>query len=391
MDDAAAHPEVYLTTGRVVTADSLGVAMRSATMDLASQLGVSEQEVLGIAADAKRLESRLPDFWAAFLQGRVDERNARTAAQTLATIPAPDPEDPEFDADSNVDTILDAKLTWHAADQQLTPSKFRARARTLRERLHPEPMQQRYRRAFEQRAFWVEQREDGMCEIGLLTDAVSGERISGRIDAMTKWFADQPDDSRTYPQLRSDIARDLLMEGAVQPLEASGDSPARPGTPHVQVQLSVSIPALTLLGKSDLPATLNGVGPIPLDLATELAGEATTFRRVLTDPVNGSILDAESATRRLSADLEWFVRHVHKTCRGPGCNRPAAACDIDHTIPWAHDGPTRFGNLGPLHRGHHTVKHDGGWTLKQVEPGVFKWTSPTGHEITIHPDDYCPF
>ncbi|MGH3779088.1 MAG: hypothetical protein ACRDRO_00285 [Pseudonocardiaceae bacterium] len=32
-----------------------------------------------------------------------------------------------------------------------------------------------------------------------------------------------------------------------------------------------------------------------------------------------------------------------------------------------------------LHGGYHRLKHEGGWTLHQPQPGLFRWTSRLGH------------
>jgi hypothetical protein len=37
---------------------------------------------------------------------------------------------------------------------------------------------------------------------------------------------------------------------------------------------------------------------------------------------------------RPSAALAEFVRWRDLTCRWPGCDAPAARCDIDHTVPY---------------------------------------------------------
>ena len=66
-----------------------------------------------------------------------------------------------------------------------------------------------------------------------------------------------------------------------------------------------------------------------------------------------------------------------RTCRFPGCNRRARACQCDHTIPWPH-GPTCACNLGCLCTRHHRLKTHTRWRLRQPWPGVFLWRSPRG-------------
>ena len=63
----------------------------------------------------------------------------------------------------------------------------------------------------------------------------------------------------------------------------------------------------------------------------------------------------------------------------PGCDRPAAQCDLDHTIPHHVGGPTCPCNLAALCRSHHRLKQHPDWTLIRLWPGVLLWISPTGH------------
>ncbi|HEX2821219.1 MAG TPA: HNH endonuclease signature motif containing protein, partial [Streptosporangiaceae bacterium] len=45
--------------------------------------------------------------------------------------------------------------------------------------------------------------------------------------------------------------------------------------------------------------------------------------------------------------LRHLVAARNATCTAPGCGRPAASCDLDHTTPWHHGGPTCPCNLSP--------------------------------------------
>ncbi len=51
----------------------------------------------------------------------------------------------------------------------------------------------------------------------------------------------------------------------------------------------------------------------------------------------------------------------------------------------ASTGLTEPGNLGALCRLHHRAKHQGGWVLRQLRPGVFVWVSPLGRRYTVRP------
>jgi hypothetical protein len=64
---------------------------------------------------------------------------------------------------------------------------------------------------------------------------------------------------------------------------------------------------------------------------------------------------------------------------------PATDCDLDHNHDWAQGGPTEPGNLAPLCRHDHVIKHKG-WKTRQTRPGIFQLTSPLGHTYTTGPD-----
>ncbi|WP_133805855.1 HNH endonuclease signature motif containing protein, partial [Kribbella caucasensis] len=79
-----------------------------------------------------------------------------------------------------------------------------------------------------------------------------------------------------------------------------------------------------------------------------------------------------------SAALDRYVRLRDRTCRFPGCNRPAEFTDLDHRIAFTAGGRTTADNLQCLCRHHHRLKHEGGWKIHQHPDGTHTWISPTG-------------
>ena len=86
--------------------------------------------------------------------------------------------------------------------------------------------------------------------------------------------------------------------------------------------------------------------------------------------------------------LRHLVQIRHATCTFPGCRRPAAQCDQDHTVAYDDGGPTCLCNLAGLCRHHHQVKQTPGWALEQTTPGVLTWTTPAGRRYTTTPTEY---
>ena len=89
-----------------------------------------------------------------------------------------------------------------------------------------------------------------------------------------------------------------------------------------------------------------------------------------------------------SRQLTHLIRARNSRCTAPGCTRPAARCDLDHTRPWDQGGPTCECNIAPLCRHHHRCKQAEGWQLDQPEPGVLIWRTPSGRSYTTRPSVY---
>ena len=122
-----------------------------------------------------------------------------------------------------------------------------------------------------------------------------------------------------------------------------------------------------------------GRHPAPPDLSR------FTLRTVIRGPCD----HAQAETRYRPSRKLWHLVTARSTqCTAPGCGRPAARCDLDHTTAWQHGGPTCPCNLAPLCRHHHKCKQKDGWMLEQPEPGVLVWRTPAGRTYTTTPTRY---
>jgi hypothetical protein len=154
------------------------------------------------------------------------------------------------------------------------------------------------------------------------------------------------------------------------------------------VTVNVTVALTTLLGLDEESGELAGYGPIDADTARRLA-TASTWRRLVTDPQSGAVLDVGRTTYRPPADLADHVIWRDRDCVAPGCSRSAESCQLDHTVPYP-EGATAASNLGLLCRRHHLVKHHTRWRLHQPQPGHFEWISPTGHRYLTTPHGINP-
>jgi hypothetical protein len=121
--------------------------------------------------------------------------------------------------------------------------------------------------------------------------------------------------------------------------------------------------------------------------------DAEQFLRALKLTLNivirGPCTHAQAEHRyRPSRQLRHLIGARSTRCTAPGCGRPAARCDLDHTTPWHHGGKTCPCNLAPLCRHHHRCKQAEGWRLEQPEPGVLVWRTPSGRTYTSTPTVY---
>jgi hypothetical protein len=82
------------------------------------------------------------------------------------------------------------------------------------------------------------------------------------------------EERRTMDQRRADAFRDLMIDGVG--LDGLGRG--------IRGTVAITVPVLTLLGRSDEPAILNGHGPIDPDTARMIVGTATSFTRILVQP-----------------------------------------------------------------------------------------------------------
>ncbi|HEX2362239.1 MAG TPA: DUF222 domain-containing protein [Jiangellaceae bacterium] len=153
--------------------------------------------------------------------------------------------------------------------------------------------------------------------------------------------------------------------------------------------VSVTVPLSTLIGLDDQPAELAGHGPIPASVARRLAAHGT-WRRLLTDPVSGAVLDCGTTRYRPPPDLVEVVHLRDRTCRWPGCHHPASRTQTDHVTPAAAGGSTSVNGLGPECWPCHLAKTHTGWDVEQPEPGRFEWIAPDGHRYTVEPEPVGP-
>ena len=397
-----------------------------AHVEVAGILGLTESAAQRMIGLGYELRVRLHRVREAFRSGRIDLAKAHALHEVLANV-----------ADEVLDVVEERLLD--GADRVST-TKLKARARRLIARLDPGGVAERRKAAESDRDVRVLARDDGLTDLDGILPAVGGRIVSGRLQAMSRDVCGR--DPRTMAQRRAD-ALVALASGHTHLDCACGraDCTARahPDTTaaNVQVQILVGVSAATLLGFDDAPGFLFGHGPIDADLVRDLAADGTWKQvltlsdqdraRLATNPAVGAVgavgaAGAAGAARTPGAiagigrarsaptlpparvavrfrettytpsdALAATVRIRDGVCRFPNCTVPAAACDLDHTVPFDHDNPGAGGltvenNLACLCRKHHRLKTIGYWTVRQRDGGRLDWTDPAGRTVTTAPE-----
>jgi hypothetical protein len=220
---------------------------------------------------------------------------------------------------------------------------------------------------------------NGLTEVFGRLVTTDAHGVDARLNVLARTVCER--DPRTVKQRRADAlgalaaGADRLKCRCGQPACPAGTIPAAsPVVIHVVANQS------TVDGTTPEPGAIIGTDVlIPAELIAQLADSARL--RPLVHPGDAPPERGYVPSRAL-AD---FVRCRDLTCRFPGCDHPATATDLDHTIPHSLGGATHASNLKCLCRFHHLVKTFWGWRDRQLPDGTVIWTSPSGHTYVTAP------
>ena len=361
--------------------------LRSMAAEIGAALRRSDRGMQNRIHQATVMMQRFPATVAALAAGRIDNGHLRVIEEAGARLTDPD-----------------ARAMFEQAALAVAERETAGRARptilALAQRVDPIPVTERYATAAEARRVWVRDLADGMAELGAalpahlahgildrLTQYVRTLHDQGRADAVDADGDDEAatTDARTMDQRRADVFSDLLLTGHAT---ATASDSTVCETHAIIAHIQVTVPATTLTG-ADVPATFTGHGPLDPHTARHYAAHATSWDRLFCDPATGAVTGTD--TYRPTREQRRFLRGRDEHCRFPGCRAGVWHCDIDHTLDYAHGGPTRVCNLAHLCKRHHMLKHNTAWSVVQHAGGVLVWTSPTGRVYTDTPQRTLEF
>jgi hypothetical protein len=401
------------STYRMSLAQAQEQAVAFAATDFAAALTMTQGFAKDEVDKAIALFNDRPDVWASLNRGEICAYKAHILTEEVACLDAEK-------AAAVVDDLL-------VAARGKTPAQLRYALRRAVMKADPEAAMRRYDQARKKRRVTTRVVEDAMGWFSAFLEAAEMIELMGTVDAYARMLpanegrtldnrrADalvglirrggglQPDTAPVAPQPVTEQAEEPpadkaadMMDPFEEQLAAEGEAvPANARRPEgnpipchsfslkPKVDVRVIIEATTLLGWDNHPAYLDGAGPIPAHIARELAAGGT-WRRMLTDRTSGTLLDLGRTQYPPSGPLREVIQERDQTCRFPGCQRKATACEIDHVIPWP-EGATNRDNLACLCAYHHRLKTFGNWKLTLDADGACTWTSPDGLQYITRP------
>ncbi|MFP5020487.1 HNH endonuclease [Pseudonocardia phyllosphaerae] len=390
---------------------------------------LTEDQARGELGMAERLYRVLPETLAEWEAGRIGERGAEAIAESTQVL------------DDDAARTVQAAILPGAST--ITQTRLRARLRTAIHRTDPEGASKRHQRAFDDREVSISRSDNGMGSLWLSGSAAQTEASWNSLDRLARSLGTE--DPRTLAQRRCDLAHELLQgtvtitnlsavasavtsviterrsTGTAADTETAQVTESTTGTetgaatdeptgvdpeiiatavaevlahkpdpnatigrkPLIQVVVGLD----TLLG-GNRPGEITGHGPIPATTARALAAGGD-WKRLVTDPATGQLLDYGRNTYRPPANLHDHVHGRDGTCRGPNCERRIR--DLDHHQDWGKDGHTVDDNLFGLCQRHHKLKDVTGWHALVRPDGGLTWISPDGYQSTTYPKDYRVF
>jgi hypothetical protein len=152
----------------------------------------------------------------------------------------------------------------------------------------------------------------------------------------------------------------------------------------VVVHLDLVMDLDTLRGEADRMALLEGQ-PVPAEIARERAEAVRTWRRVITDPVDGHLLDY--GTRQYLPDrLRRHVLARDGGCIAPDCSTTSPRrLQMDHDLPFPQ-GPSSAANCDTKCITTHQLKTAGYVSVSDAAAdGSRTWITGWGQTVNIPP------
>jgi hypothetical protein len=330
--------------------------------EIAVELGCTVNFVQNSLFRARLVRSKLPLTWARFEAGEVSAFCVREIGRHVARLEREE----SFE-------LFDHRCAEYATTHSDAQTSVWAKRRVAT--LEPQTLEQREKRAWEERKVVLSYDEEG--HGGELWAQLPTLQLLEIERSLEESLLDKvADDDRTVGQYLADQMHARLTQTA-------------DGTSLVSTEVLVTVPVTTLASLDDEPGTtIDGRVLLPASTVRELASlEGTVFHRVVTDPFGG-VLDVTRLGRFFTGALRTAIEVRDGGCQFPGCGRAAQRGEIDHITAWP-DGPTSGNNGQKLCKRHHQLKTAGVLHPEHTDNGIL-WTFPSGRQAQSHRAEHPP-
>ena len=349
-----------LTAARVAEGNlHLRAGHRSAAEHLAARTGDSVGEAKGLIRLGESLRGQ-PELEDSLRRGRVSRRRASRVSDAVRVNP-----DREADLVRSAETDTDATFQERCLRAQAEGRSGEDEAR-------------HHRRLHDQRSARTWTDGDGALCLHARFAPGAGAGLMAALGAQAdRQFERARRDGRleTPDAYRADALMALVTgQGILGPGgDGAGPAPGRTPDPKASVSVVVDLPSLrrgqvTGGGRCEIP----GVGPVPVDHARALLGDALVELLVAhgTD-----VTTVYSAGRHVPRRVRSALLLRDPRCVVPGCDA-RLGLENDHWVTdFAKGGPTALDNLARLCHRHHQDRTHRGFTLRR-DGDTWVWTAP---------------
>lgn len=362
---------VVACVGSVFCGDSM--RERHVVMELALALRIGESAATSLVVLARTLHTDYPEFLAALEAAEISEWHCRELVSGTRHV-----------TDPATIAALQERLLPKA--RRRTPGEFRRDVRTAIAHLDAEREAERRAAAREDRYVAYRALDDGLGYVGIVTDQPTARAMFDAITSAGSALQAERGGAEAVRAGDTDATADACRADAFAALvlgRRDDDGSVCWDRSEAQVSLTLVVDLDTLRRESSRPGLLDGE-PVPASVAREIAGIATRWRRAVTDPVTGHLLDY-GTEQYLPARLRDHVL-ARDLCRVPGCTaRAQSRLEMDHALPFP-EGASSAVNCGGLCRRHHQLKTERyADVVDSRADGSATWVTAWGQSVRIPP------
>src|SRR5688572_12214888 len=303
---------------------------------------------------------------AALAGGEIDPAHARLIAAHAADAPA--------GAVALIEP--EALKVARAAD----PSAVAGVMRQFAHALDPDGADEAAVRRYQKRGVSLATTLDGMVVGTVLLDPVAGAEV---LTALSAASAPVAGETRSACQRNADGLTDICR----QFLATAEDRKSGGGHPHLIVTVDADSLASEPGSGGSPGARLGWVGPVNTTTAQRISCDADVTVVAVGGPDGAREIERTRRFFTTSQRVAMIARDGDR-CAVPHCDRPVLWSDAHHLNAWTNGGPTVIDNGALPCAAHHTMLHEGHWTLHRGDDGRYLITHPDGR--TIGPEPHPP-